>query len=147
MNQKTCIRCSEEKAPDEFYGHPQMADGLLGACKACCKRDERKRRRLNPDVQKYDTERSSDPKRVELRRRTSKIYRENNPSARAAHGAVERAIRSGSILKENCLFCAADKNIHGHHRDYSRPLDVVWLCAKCHRRLHAYFPETKVGGQ
>jgi hypothetical protein len=24
---------------------------------------------------------------------------------------------------------------------YSKPLDVVWLCVKCHQRIHAAFPE------
>jgi hypothetical protein len=23
-----------------------------------------------------------------------------------------------------------------------KPLAVIWLCAKCHHRLHANFPET-----
>jgi hypothetical protein len=27
--------------------------------------------------------------------------------------------------------------IHGHHRDYRKPLFIVWLCPKCHGAEHA----------
>ncbi len=49
--------------------------------------------------------------------------------------------RDGRLDKSICALCASDQNVHAHHRDYSRPLDVVWLCAKCHHRVHATFPE------
>jgi len=25
---------------------------------------------------------------------------------------------------------------HRHHRDYTKPFEIVWLCTKCHRREH-----------
>jgi hypothetical protein len=33
------------------------------------------------------------------------------------------------------VVCGATKT-EAHHTDYSRPLDVVWLCKHCHRLLH-----------
>lgn len=35
------------------------------------------------------------------------------------------------------LSCASCGRPHGHHPDYSRPLDVVWLCDKHHKEVHA----------
>jgi ribosomal protein S27AE len=63
-----------------------------------------------------------------------------NPAAYRAQNAVNNAVRDGKLKKEPCAICAASK-VHAHHKDYSKPLEVVWLCARCHHRLHAIFPE------
>ena len=134
---KVCIRCAVEKPRAEYYAHPQMADGLLGACKACVKEGMRIRRRTNPKVQEYDRARGHRLRPGYIKERRLKF-----PEMAKAHDAVAYAVRMGRLKKEPCLFCEATENIHGHHRDYAKPLDVVWLCAKCHTRLHNVFPET-----
>ena len=40
------------------------------------------------------------------------------------------------LKKLPCQVCGTTKHIHGHHEDYSKPLDVMWLCAKHHAQLH-----------
>jgi hypothetical protein len=59
-----------------------------------------------------------------------------------AYRAVRTAIKQGVLVRpEECARCgnrpspAADgrARIHAHHHDYGRPLDVEWICAKCHR--------------
>lgn len=40
---KTCFKCGVKKQIDQFYKHPQMADGHLGKCKNCTKADSSKR--------------------------------------------------------------------------------------------------------
>ena len=57
-----------------------------------------------------------------------------------ARWLVNEAVRGGGLRRpEVCESCwLPDRRLlHGHHEDYSRPLDVIWLCAKCHSRLHA----------
>jgi hypothetical protein len=44
-------------------------------------------------------------------------------------------MRDGKVVKMPCLVCG-DQNSEGHHPDYSRPLDVVWLCNKHHVETH-----------
>lgn len=53
---------------------------------------------------------------------------------------VNYAVKMGTIIKPDCCEkCGNEtikRNLHGHHYDYSKPLEVIWLCAKCHWELH-----------
>jgi len=52
---------------------------------------------------------------------------------------VSWAIESGRIKKPPyCSCCGRKKKLNAHHRDYTRPYDIVWLCVCCHKFLHAY---------
>jgi hypothetical protein len=53
---------------------------------------------------------------------------------RAKH-AVKNAIRTGVLTRGACVVCG-DPNSQGHHADYSKPIDVVWLCRKHHDEEH-----------
>mgnify|MGYP001611599223 CR=1 FL=1 len=48
--------------------------------------------------------------------------------------AVAKAIQDGVLVREPCEVCGNPK-VDGHHDDYSKPLDVRWLC-RSHHRLH-----------
>ena len=48
-----------------------------------------------------------------------------------------KGLRRGVIERSNkCSICGSKKKIEGHHGDYNKPLDVMWLCRKCHLSLH-----------
>lgn len=64
-------------------------------------------------------------------------WRANHPEKRSAHQAVQTAIRNGSLVKQPCAVCGSDERIHGHHDDYTKPLEVVWLCHKHHMERHS----------
>lgn len=70
-----------------------------------------------------------------------KIARMRRPSHEIAMKQLKNAIISKKISKPNicsiCGFTTDNKSlIHGHHEDYSKPLDVIWACRKCHIKLH-----------
>lgn len=50
---------------------------------------------------------------------------------------VAKAIKDGVIIKaEECSCCGSKMYLEGHHYDYSKPLEVVWLCKSCHTYEH-----------
>jgi hypothetical protein len=48
---------------------------------------------------------------------------------------VAKAVAAGTLIPQPCVHCGA-RRAHAHHEDYSRPLDVIWLCARCHAAHH-----------
>jgi hypothetical protein len=62
-------------------------------------------------------------------------YRKNNKQRQSAYLKIYRQLRTGNIQKQPCFVCGS-LNSHAHHEDYSKPLDVIWLCPKHHKRLH-----------
>ena len=131
-----CRTCEQDCTAADFYVSNKSR------CKECVKASVRERARTNPAVQEYDRQRAKLPHRRENAQRIMREWRERNPEGARAHRALNYAIRTGRVAKEPCLFCGRD-DVHAHHRDYAKPLDVIWLCPKCHHRLHAYFPETE----
>lgn len=121
----------------EFYTHSQMGDGHLNKCKACVRQRVRTHRAVNEHVREYDRERAKTPARRSARKRVVGRWGSENPVKKKATYAVNNAVRDGRIEKLPCHFCGADESLEAHHHDYARPLDVVWLCVKCHRRYHA----------
>lgn len=148
---KTCFKCGEVKPLADFYKHKAMADGHLNKCKDCTKADALQHRADNLEaVRAYDRERGSLPHRVAARAEYQKTdayaaslaksvrkYRADNPDRYKAHTAVSNALRDGRLVPwPKCAVPDCDCAPEAHHPDYSRPLDVVWLCDSHHKAAH-----------
>ena len=132
---KTCFKCNTELPMDQFYKHPEMTDGHLGKCKTCTKLDVRRHRATNSArVRAYDRGRAKQPSRKRHIALNTKKWRAQRPEGYLAHTAVSNAVRDGRLKRLPCEVCGAVET-QAHHFDYSRPLDVVWLCA-VHHALH-----------
>lgn len=93
-------------------------------------------------AKEYEAERSARPE-VRARRAADMARYSRDPMLRERHEArwqVRRAVASGKLVRGCCEVCGSVKT-HGHHDDYSKPLDVRWLCPTHHREHHA-----RVGG-
>ena len=62
-------------------------------------------------------------------------YRSKYPGKSAAHDELTKAIRSGKVTRKPCEQCG-NINVEGHHKDYSKQLEVVWLCKRHHMEAH-----------
>lgn len=125
-----CKACGATHGSAEFYQ----------SIKNYCKVHWRERVKSNRS-QKIDYYRAHDRARgfrgpADLTRR----YKLQHPERRAAQITLNNAIRDGRVTPwpacshpEGC----ERKTVEAHHPDYSRPLDVVWLCPAHHKQAHA----------
>ena len=145
-----CKWCETDKAVSEFYKSDIRQKGY-GKCKDCVCTSVQKNRKDNLDYyQEYERGRANAPHRVKARKEYAKteggreaLNRGNSahyyryPKRSSARYSVQNAVRDGKLMKpENCSKCNASGNIHGHHSDYNKPLEVIWFCESCHAEWH-----------
>lgn len=62
----------------------------------------------------------------------------NTPEQRIkikARMAVNNARIRGKITRMECCVCG-DIRVHAHHPDYTKPLEIIWLCPTHHKEAH-----------
>ena len=69
-------------------------------------------------------------------KRGQQNYMMRYPEKYVAHYTLTNAVRDGRIHRGPCEVCGTTRRVHGHHDDYSKPLDVRWLCVRHHLELH-----------
>jgi len=146
MDEKCCISCSLIKPVADFYRHPMMGDGHLNKCKACCRRDALEHRNKNLErIREYDRNRPRRMERLTPERtwvpvsggRSKQAWDARNPHKKKASTSVNNAVRDGRLSRpDHCERCGGSGKIEGHHPDYSKPLEVMWLCDPCHKQEH-----------
>jgi ribosomal protein S27AE len=119
---KRCARCEQVLPLRDFGRNGYKHDGLETYC-GPCRSEYRKRWR----VANRDTLRKGEA-----------AYKAAHPERIVAKSAAQYAVRSGKLTRpDTCERCGAGGAIHAHHDDYSKPLDVRWLCGDCHMFHHA----------
>ena len=152
---KICTKCGIEKTLENFVKQKSGKYNVTAKCKNCYKKyyekyiskSENKKKRHENYVKRYN--------KLEIRKRISeqgKEYRkqeyvkkaqikkemrmrEKYPEKRFARNEMTKAICRGDLKRKPCIMCGNSKS-EGHHEDYNKPLDVIWLCKKHHTELH-----------
>lgn len=71
----------------------------------------------------------------ETAQKIKKAWADRNPRKRAAQILFRNRLRNTPELGPfPCVKCGA--KAHGHHENYDKPLDVIWLCPQHHKDRH-----------
>lgn len=145
-----CRGCKQQKLVSEFYVRADRPGTLRSHCKACMgayadrnreqiRERQRNWARAHPEsaAAKYARSTTSVKAQAVAWQRASRAAHPDLWRLRGrANGALRRAIKAGQICRPDiCEECGRSGIvIEGAHEDYARPLDVRWLCRRCHRR-------------
>lgn len=124
---KICVRCKI----NQVYGVGNRSQ----YCKLCAMLN--KRERDTKYTSKWHKEqRKKYPQKT--REQDRKIYF-NRQLQNQAMAKVYQALSNKTLDKPiECECCGGRKKVCGHHKDYNKPLKVIWLCHKCRKFLHEY---------
>jgi hypothetical protein len=123
LSSKSCTICSILKPLTEYGPDKRRTEGRLSSCREC-----EKSRKKEYDLKPWSRVLS---KLGKARRRLE------NPDQSHAIYVAERLVYKGIKIKPDlCESCSSTKHLEGHHKDYSKPEEVEWLCKSCHTRRH-----------
>jgi len=113
-----CYRCKSDLPPPEMVfsgGKP------IGVCLRCNRDRVRIWKKKNP------------AKVVKI----TGGYERRNGLKRSVYKKVRTAIKKGIICRPvYCSKCGGVGKIQAHHADYSKPLEVTFVCPACHSKEH-----------
>ena len=119
-----------------FQRHPKRAREIRAKWEAANREKERLRRR-KWKADNLDKVRRWAKEHPESAAKSEAKWRRENPIANSVYHRVKRAVKKGALVRPlECSRCSMIGRVYAHHADYSKPLDVVWLCRKCHREVH-----------
>lgn len=143
-NLLTCKKCSQEKPVAQFAKDKRKPMGVTKVCVDCSREYKREWARGSESHKAKKREyriahrgmhataskryRAKNPEKVYL---SMKGWQSRNTEKRTAHITVGNAVRDGKLKKGHCEICGCEET-EAHHDDYSKPLQVRWLCHRHH---------------
>lgn len=134
---KVCSGCGRDLPLTAFAKNKNGKFGVHSKCKEC--KNSKQKASYNPEKQSQyyqeNKEQIAEYRQTnewkQLHAEQSRRYRKKYPEKVRAHAAVAQL----NLETETCVMCGA-MGIEKHHPDYSQPLDIIWLCKKCHTEIH-----------
>ncbi len=165
---KICLKCGEEKDSLSFSQNKRCRKDFASTCFEC--RAKNRKERIEKYRDKFraatkrwahsergiektkewkkinrlkcrDAEKRYNAKNPENKRRTVKKYVMIHPERERARLMVRGRIKNGLIKKQPCSMCGSAIRVQAHHDDYSKPLEVRWLCIYHHNVVHGRIKE------
>ena len=155
---KQCSKCKQILPISEFHIRKASLDRHSCRCKKCCQEYKKRyyaseyghekckvdqKRYYNSEhgykIHKVTQKRYSTSERGrEVQNKSSEIYRQKHPNEQKVRTMIGNAVRDGKLpraFKYHCKICGNQARDY-HHPDYSKPLEVIPLCRKCHKIVH-----------
>ena len=146
---KICTTCGIHQKLENFHKHKLGRFGRGSRCKVCTKAyhaarnaDPARKAKTKEATARFKAKNPDYWKNRDLA--AAKIYtarsRSKYPEKHTARQIFEFALWKKFITRPTvCSKCGSDGRgyvIEGHHYDYTKPLDVTWLCKRCHIAVH-----------
>lgn len=166
---KKCTKCAETKSIALFYKQKKGLLGRTAECKDCRKKRTQKWTDENREKKNFTARKNYIPgKRAKyneiwrkenpeyfkqyykqnkkIRLECNKRFWKNHPERYKQFCIYQNARNKGILINPNqCQLCGTkEMKIQAHHFDYSKPLQVTWICLECHKEIHKRKKFTKV---
>jgi hypothetical protein len=115
LSLRKCSVCEKYKPLDQFSIDRGRNGGISSRCHEC---------KLIVDRE-----------RAKSRKSYFAEYSKLHPEKRNAKDQACRACKNGLIKRGKCEICGSEEVVK-HHDDYSKPLEIRWLCRKHHGEYH-----------
>lgn len=123
MSKKICNKCRKKLPESDFYFNKKK-NYFEYACKFC----------WNNRCLVWQKKVGDNPTVEDWNKASKKSYK-LHPEKWRARAKIRYAVKVGKIKKQSCEKCG-EKKVQAHHTDYSKPLEVNWLCHIHHRQIH-----------
>ena len=146
---KKCNKCKNYKLFEDFDKMKSGKYGLNGRCKVCRTKYMKKYSKVNKKkiaryciewykenrIEALENGKKYSQTKVGKRNRYLAILRANKkyPQKHKARYTLSYAVKTGKLARLACEKCGNFLS-QAHHPDYSKPLEVWWLCMKHHRQ-------------
>jgi len=131
-----CPTCNKWLPESAYYYDSRTANKLKSQCKQCHMqtairtRNHENTKRINREYMRRA--RKNNPTKFRERELAASRKKPKNEKTKA-RAILNAAVKSGKVIKPTiCSKCGKLRKVTAHHDDYSKPLQVKWLCYECH---------------
>ena len=139
---KLCTKCQQIKPFSEFHKRCDAKSGYTSHCKKCRAAHAKVYWRTNiTERRKLALEAVLRHSKTDKFKATRKLYNQKHPEQIKARVAVHNAVKKGvmrSVKTLQCHYCSDHATIYHHYLGHAQKnaLDVLPVCAECHRKIH-----------
>jgi len=148
---RLCKKCGIVKEDEDFYKSKSIKSGFRTPCKECTQKKNKEWAKNNYGrIREYVKEYTSKDGWRDKSNSYNREYHQKNKNKcckykrelyhkniehNKVRGIFHNEVKSGRIKRQPCVHCGSLKS-QGHHPDYSKPLEVIWVCSAHHYPLY-----------